>query len=171
MRKRGVSPLIATVLLIAFTVALGAVVMNWGRTYVEDTAASVKEGADKARICSQDVGVKLVEINDIKQVCYGGSGSSGYIDMTVFNNGNRDIEYVGVIVYGSANIMTNISINGTAMNVSRPMKLNLTYSYTSYGTVRKVEIVPEVKIGGVLTRCGGNALDIESAELINCSNM
>ncbi|MDP7623305.1 MAG: hypothetical protein QF436_04300, partial [Candidatus Woesearchaeota archaeon] len=29
--KRGVSPLIATVLLISFAVALGSVVLNWGR--------------------------------------------------------------------------------------------------------------------------------------------
>ena len=29
--KKGVSPLIATILLIAFAVALGAVVMSWGR--------------------------------------------------------------------------------------------------------------------------------------------
>ena len=28
--KKGVSPLIATILLIAFAVALGSVVMNWG---------------------------------------------------------------------------------------------------------------------------------------------
>ena len=31
LQKKGVSPLIATVLLISFAVALGAVVMNWGR--------------------------------------------------------------------------------------------------------------------------------------------
>ncbi len=38
--KRGISPLIATVLLVAFAVALGAVVMNWAKG-VEDTETSV----------------------------------------------------------------------------------------------------------------------------------
>ena len=35
--KRGMSPLIATVLLIAFAVALGAMIMNWSSTFGEDT--------------------------------------------------------------------------------------------------------------------------------------
>jgi len=39
--KRGISPLIATVLLVAFAVALGAVVMNWAKGVEEtDTSAS-----------------------------------------------------------------------------------------------------------------------------------
>lgn len=38
--RKGVSPLIATVLLIAFAVALGAVVMNWGRTYLSEAGGA-----------------------------------------------------------------------------------------------------------------------------------
>lgn len=38
--KRGISPLIATVLLVAFAVALGAVVMNWAKG-VEETKTPV----------------------------------------------------------------------------------------------------------------------------------
>jgi len=171
MKKRGVSPLIATVLLIAFTVALGAVVMNWGRTYVEDTAASVKEGADKERICSQDVRISLEEFSSIKQICYGGASANGYLFMRLYNNGNKDIMSLSVVIYGAGNTQTNNSVNGTAFNVSKPMKLNLTYDYDAFGSVKKVKIIPEVKLSGVLKSCGGNSLDIDSAELMNCTNM
>ena len=47
MYKKAVSPLIATVLLIAFAVALGAIVMNWGESFVrttQDTASEASEG-------------------------------------------------------------------------------------------------------------------------------
>lgn len=47
MNKKAVSPLIATVLLIAFAVALGAIVMNWGESFVrktQDTASTASEG-------------------------------------------------------------------------------------------------------------------------------
>ena len=42
--KRGISPLIATVLLVAFAVALGAVVMNWAKG-VEETEGPKTTGA------------------------------------------------------------------------------------------------------------------------------
>ena len=39
MEKKGMSPLVATVLLIAFAVALGAVVLNWGEEFVQEATA------------------------------------------------------------------------------------------------------------------------------------
>ncbi|MBI2137962.1 hypothetical protein HYU13_00075 [Candidatus Woesearchaeota archaeon] len=33
--KRAVSPLVATLMLVIFAVAIGTVTMNWGKTYVE----------------------------------------------------------------------------------------------------------------------------------------
>jgi flagellin-like protein len=37
--KRGISPLVATILLVAFAVALGSVVMSWAQGIEEDVAA------------------------------------------------------------------------------------------------------------------------------------
>lgn len=42
MNKKAVSPLIATLLLVIFSIALGSVVMSWGKQYVE-SAATPKE--------------------------------------------------------------------------------------------------------------------------------
>ena len=47
MNRRGLSPLVATVLLIAFAVALGAVIMSLGKSYVE----SIPETPVGAAIC------------------------------------------------------------------------------------------------------------------------
>jgi flagellin-like protein len=57
LSKKGVSPLIATVLLISFAVALGAVVMNWaGQIGVSDAC--------------NDVEISVVTLNNEQQACY-----------------------------------------------------------------------------------------------------
>ncbi len=51
MNKKAVSPLIATFLLLVFSIALGSVVMSWGKGYVEQAAApevTVKQAAEKS---------------------------------------------------------------------------------------------------------------------------
>src|SRR3989344_2681135 len=50
--KRGISPLIATVLIIGFTVALAAVVMTWGNTFVRETTDSTREATQNALLCA-----------------------------------------------------------------------------------------------------------------------
>lgn len=65
--KKGVSPLIATVLLIAFAVSLGAVVMNW-------TSGSVSASSDKGSALEIDncenVYFSIMQKNNTKSICY-----------------------------------------------------------------------------------------------------
>lgn len=42
MDKRGISPLLSTLVLIAISIGLGAVVMSWGRGYIEERAEFVQ---------------------------------------------------------------------------------------------------------------------------------
>src|SRR3989344_9535329 len=87
--KRGVSPLIATVLLISFAVALGSVVLNWGRNL---------DIAKPGDACS-GVSIKIRNIADA-DVCYGGSGSGTYINFVIDNIGSRDIGGLGIWITG-----------------------------------------------------------------------
>src|SRR3989344_1221070 len=50
--KRGISPLIATVLIIGFTVALAAVIITWGTGFVQKTQEDVGKQADLSVACS-----------------------------------------------------------------------------------------------------------------------
>ena len=56
--KKAVSPLIATIILIAFAVALGAVVMNIGKGYVEDIPEPA--GKDTAAITCSGVDLNFL---------------------------------------------------------------------------------------------------------------
>ena len=75
--KRGISPLIATVLIIGFTVALAAVVMTWGSGFVRETTESTSEQATSAIECAR----LNLEVN-IKPDCS---------DVFVVNNGATDL--------------------------------------------------------------------------------
>lgn len=75
--KRGISPLIATVLLIAFAVALGAVVMSWGRGYIESTATFAEEKSAAEMRCTMDVELGFAVIDNQKKVCVGNMSDLG----------------------------------------------------------------------------------------------
>ncbi|MDO8740268.1 MAG: hypothetical protein Q7J54_01695 [Candidatus Woesearchaeota archaeon] len=50
MNKRALSPLIATVLLIAFAIALGAIVMSLGKNYIQSISTELQP-AQPTEIC------------------------------------------------------------------------------------------------------------------------
>jgi flagellin-like protein len=50
-RKKGISPLIATVLLIAFTVAVAAIVSTWITTFTSESAGTVGEKSEEELYC------------------------------------------------------------------------------------------------------------------------
>ena len=57
--KKAVSPLIATVLLIGFTVALAGVVITWGGGFVERITAGTEERTDITTTCIGDLNFEI----------------------------------------------------------------------------------------------------------------
>lgn len=167
--KRGVSPLIATVLLIAFAVALGAVVMNWGRGFVQQQTSEAEKTTQTKLGCSLKVNLKVAEIDDTPQLCYGGSGDVGYIELRLNNEDETNpVKALSISVAGDKSTYNNDSIN-TSIPVGLSAFLNLSYSYTSYGKIKNVRIVPHIAIGGVNTPCGGSPVEKSASEIRNCS--
>ena len=62
LNKRGISPLIATVLLIGFTVALAAVVITWGTGFVQKVTSGTEQKTDKAIICTSDLNFEIESV-------------------------------------------------------------------------------------------------------------
>ncbi|MEA3230035.1 MAG: archaellin/type IV pilin N-terminal domain-containing protein [archaeon] len=53
MKKKGISPLIAAVLLIVFTVAISTLVVNWLRTYTTDMTDTVDTTSENVLDCAK----------------------------------------------------------------------------------------------------------------------
>ena len=137
MNKRGVSPLVATLLLIAFAIALGLVVMNWGKSYIEE----------KSEFTVGDTGsCGLVELSIIK---VGGKDKACYnpIDNTiqVFLESGTEVRIKDI----KANIIGSSGIHNIDSILDQPLEratgAQITFNYpTTIGQIEQIKLTPEV---------------------------
>lgn len=142
IRKRGISQLVATVLLVGFIIALIALVIIWGRHYIEERAA--KEGAvSKEKFsCSADV---KITVNDV-------SYAGNKMDVTVEN--------LKETVIGSFIMRVTGSVGTDPVDVYESLgKLSVkTFSFefdeSTVGVVNKVDVIPQLEVAdGVYVPC------------------
>jgi len=169
--KKGVSPLISTVLLIAFAVALGAVVMNWGRTYVEDTANFAREKSDTEIRCSSDVKLDWLSVKNVKRLCYS-YATTTKLNFTIENIGKLDIVGLSVTVVGSKNINTTlIELKAENITLARSrFYRNESVELGDLGIPSQIRIVPEIEVQGNRVSCPATAL-IEDVFLKTCDQI
>ncbi len=139
--KKAVSPLIATVLLIAFAVALGAVVMNWGRSYVETTAEYAERGSDIQILCSRDINLKVVDGVE-NSLCY--NDTEKQINFMLENAGTIDIEGLQVTVIGASDINTTDLDNAT-IEIGHIKRFNVNYNNDTMGEILEIKFVPMIE--------------------------
>jgi flagellin-like protein len=156
--KKGVSPLIATILLIAFAVALGSVVMNWG--------FSLNLGEADER-CSK-VNLRLKEINEFK-ACYNGAGSEGNINFILYNTGTESVKGLTIWITGERDTklveLDDLDIKkGVVFDKSDD---EIKYDFTKHGKAQKIHIIPKVKINSILEVCPAKAVKAEKVGFCN----
>ncbi|MBN2567406.1 hypothetical protein JXB02_04965 [Candidatus Woesearchaeota archaeon] len=169
--KRAVSPLIATVLLIAFAVALGAVVMNWGKSYVEEQAQHAGDKSTTEMHCQIDIDLRIKEIRGVPKICYDNTTtpSAPFIDVMLENRGTEDIRGIAFLVIDDYdNIFTNESIPDSDIPAGGVKKFQIEYD-SSFGGISVVEITPMISSAGSVqpVLCAKNAL-VED-EVYECS--
>ncbi|MFH1053298.1 MAG: archaellin/type IV pilin N-terminal domain-containing protein [Candidatus Woesearchaeota archaeon] len=168
--KRGVSPLIATVLLIAFAVALGAVVMNWGREYIEDTQKDVEIRSAQTSACIIDVSLSLVKISD--KPCYErtADGSDNIFHAIIENGDSAELSGYKLTFIGddaTTPILTH-EINDS-IKQAEIISVDVEYGNLLATTIDIVKIVPKLQISGAggETFCTQSAIEIE--DIRDCS--
>ena len=89
MNKKGISPLIATVLVIGFTVALAAVIITWGQGFIKDTTENVDIQTQAQLKCTNvDFGIiSATEVGGIKVESKSDQAISGFRVLTMNANG------------------------------------------------------------------------------------
>lgn len=148
--KRGLSPLIATVLLIAFAVALGAVVMSWGKAYVtmDDTE---KVACSKAEL-------KIHEIEGGPELSF--SRTENSVSFMIDNTGNVDIKGIRVWVIGERdNLITNIE---EEIKQGYPLRKKIDYRFVTYGRIKEVNFIPKIEVEGEEIVCTNQAIGLSS---------
>lgn len=167
--RKAVSPLIATVLLIAFAVALGAVVMNWGRGYVEDTANMARERSDSEVTCTAEVELSVVEIDSVPQICYNNNQTPNTLEFVVENKKEKEVYSFEARLIGTSSRVPLTVSSFSSVSATRAPTTDLTlasneagyylfnYSDSTYGTPDQVKITPIIKVGANTVTCSSNA--------------
>lgn len=153
--RRGVSPLVATLLLIALSVALGAAVMSWGEDYIEEKAEFVQGVQETVTTCDL-VSFSVITISGVQQLCQDGTTVRGLID----NGPDADIADLHARVVGKNGISVQESVLGKPL--PRGSATPIVFSTGDLGALAQVKLTPKTIIGGKPVVCGKQALLVEN---------
>mgnify|MGYP001613754641 CR=1 FL=1 len=171
MEKRGLSPLIATVLLIGITISLAALVMVWGQQLFKQTTEETSRSAQGEITC-----ISKIEVNILNASCEddalnpAGPGNSGRIDIIVDNKNEEPVHGLIVRLYGLGGPKTiQLSAAGSypfPLDAFNTITYTLDYTTTPLVLTQltKVEVIPQIRLDdGSLKAC---AQKIDSFTLI-----
>lgn len=132
LAKRGISPIIATILLLLLAMGLGVVVMSWGRAQLEASAR-----------CSIDLGLKVVEIQGKRQVCEYTEDDERKLLFVIENGAALDLGGIRLVAFGEHNGKQKAYVTDIDVEIPRG------YPYIGRVThgldrILKAKIVPKV---------------------------
>lgn len=130
---KGISPFIATVLLIAFTVAIGALISVWFTNVTSSQTQTVQSGSDALSKCAST----SMTVNEVR---YAGNGSSSLVNVTVSSSGTQSLKNVTISVTGGGATTTSQKF----FNATGNDFLAGTYFATSMNTSGGASLPPEI---------------------------
>jgi hypothetical protein len=123
--------------------------MNWGLNL------ELGKSADK---CS-DVEIKIRNIG-AADVCFGGFGSSGYINFVIDNVGTIDISGLAIWIIGDKGTklfdLENIMLKKGSLYDKNDKEVG--YDFITYGNIKQVQFIPKVKTEQTTDICPKNAV-------------
>ncbi|MBN2457517.1 hypothetical protein JXB31_00110 [Candidatus Woesearchaeota archaeon] len=143
--RKGVSPLIATVLLLAFSVALATVVMQLD-PFSDD--------------CSK-VNIRIAEYEGQKHICY---DEGDRIIKVYVENSEYVIDSVKVSVSGTEGVLV-IDDMGIKIARNQLQMLSIPYDISEYGKILDVMITPRVNVSYAVIEC---PLDEDILSITSC---
>ena len=146
MDKRGISPIIATLLLISFAIALGVVIMTFGRAQVELEAQ-----------CPINIGLQLANIGGENQFCY----ENNELRFTLENGVNIKVEGLIVNIIGT-NRAETFELNDAKMARAGTYVGKVSYNLAEAGEIRQVKISPKIVLYDEEQICTDKALVLEN---------
>lgn len=155
--KKGLSPLIATVLLIGITISMAALVMVWGQDLIKRTTEETGESATTEIKCISRVTLELLNASCFDLTTNLPMTPAGTMALTLDNRNEEAIDGIIVRVYGTGNVVQTRQIPFTLGAFSTDI---ITFQYGSpiQGGVTKVEVLPQIRLKeGSLKTCGQRA--------------
>lgn len=160
--KKGVSPLIATVLLIAFAVALGAVVMNWGKGYVQTQAINVETKSNAQLSCQGDIELSVYILNQRPKICYEITDTGTTLRAMLKNEGTMTIRGMSVTIISSDDDVFSLEVDKDIIG-GGVVKVDIAVNDTEFGDIKQAEFTPKILVSGVQkpVLCSKNSKNVD----------
>tara|TARA_Y100000310_G_C20704099_1_gene833139 strand:+ start:619 stop:1104 length:486 start_codon:yes stop_codon:yes gene_type:complete len=133
--KKGVSPLIATIILVVFAVTLASVVINWGFNIELDSEPS---NCKSVRFTMRSTGSS--------DVCLTSNKGKGYLNFIIDNTGTTEITGFDIWMIGNSGTKLS-SLDNLKIEPSTLLfyKENTTeYDNVKYGSIKQVHLIPKI---------------------------
>jgi len=153
-QKRGVSPLVATLLLLLMSVGLGAAVMSWGESYIEEKAEFVHGSREVALGCDS-VEFHSIIVGEETKVCT----IEDRVQVWIENGPGADLYDLHSRIVGSDDIYTKESLLEEPLIKGDSIKTEI--AHYPIGTVKQVKLTPRISLDGKIILCSQNALVVE----------
>jgi flagellin-like protein len=135
MTRKGISPLIATVLILGFTVALAAVIMIWGQSFTKKMQEATETTAQKQITCSTDV---MLEIKHAEVL-------GNRVKLVIENGGSINIDKFNIRIYGTEGADSTETSSGLEAYGIRTFEVPFDLLKTGM-TIEEIEIFPTITI-------------------------
>jgi len=150
--RRGLTPIVATIILIVFSLLIGTVVMAWGEQYVEARANFVAGAVPTQQGCGS-VSVHAYELDNAPQAC-----AQGGVFTAIIENGPVPVQDMQVTVIGTKSIFSAESTLTTPLN---PLAADqISFSFGDVGDVRSVKLIPKVKSNNQAVTCADKSTSV-----------
>ncbi|MBI3051425.1 hypothetical protein HYY74_03120 [Candidatus Woesearchaeota archaeon] len=159
--------LIVVAVMLIISAALAAFIFSvadWSRTYVEETRQDVSPASQAGNACKHEAGVKPLMLAGRIQACLSEYDEQYLLNITVVNDGLKQIEGLKVRAIGTegindGDIAVKIPVNGRA---------RLSYLFAKYvGRVEVIRVMPIVNLQGQPVVCSNR----ESVMELNASSL
>ena len=153
--RRGITPLVATVLLVAFSVGLGALVMSWGEDYIEQKAEFV-QGTGEVKSACDSVSLDLIKVGGRAQACMNSKGIELWID----NGPDADLSNIQARIAGSRGIDVQPDVLLSPLVKSNSVRIVVPVK-SEVGKVLQLKLTPKVWSGTKESVCATAAVTVE----------
>jgi flagellin-like protein len=145
--KKGISPLVATVLIIGFTVALAMIIIAW-MAFIRDVQETTETSAVTQIICANDVMFKITNVCE--------TATDGTYKVTIQNDGTKKIESFNARFFEAADDVAQQSITFGGDGIPAFwIESDSTVASGQADTIM-VEAVPTVTINNQAVTCPSN---------------
>ena len=167
--KKGISPLIAAVLLIVVVVGIGAVVTGIVRSYITEGKQTITEKTSDIR-CGVDISINVPVVADELRICH--DDANDIISLTLENAG-ADIDDLQMKVFGDAGFYANDTAwtdsgNEGPFKAGDTVMMNISYVDAPIGTLQEVKLVPRIKVVGRTEKAYCTDSSLTFADLASC---